>query len=82
MRFHRRNRVLARRRQQKRIGSISVKTADGADMKASRRIRECLWQRMKCSQRGRAVHDPHLTEILQAQEAGRVLTTLLAPWRR
>jgi putative ABC transport system permease protein len=65
---------------QKRIGSISVKTADGADMKGiEERIRELLRQRMKVQP---GAEEPftirNLTEILQAQEAAsRVLTLLL-----
>jgi putative ABC transport system permease protein len=76
-----RNRVLGQTQgRQKRIGSISVKTADGADMKAIEdRIRELLRQRMKVQP---GADEPftirNLTEILQAQEAAsRVLTLLL-----
>jgi len=76
-----RNRVLGQTGgKQKRIGSISVKTADGADMKAIEdRIRELLRQRMKVQP---GADEPftirNLTEILQAQEAAsRVLTILL-----
>ena len=76
-----RNRVLGQTGgKQKRIGSISVKTADGADMKAIEdRIRELLRQRMKVQP---GADEPftirNLTEILQAQEAAsRVLTVLL-----
>jgi len=65
---------------QRRVGTISVKTADGADMKAiEEKIKELLRQRMKVQPGG---EDPftirNLTEILQAQEAAsRVLTLLL-----
>ena len=76
-----RNRVLGQTQgKQKRIGSISVKTADGADMKAiEERIRDLLRQRMKVQP---GADEPftirNLTEILQAQEAAsRVLTYLL-----
>jgi putative ABC transport system permease protein len=76
-----RNRVLGQTQgKQKRIGSISVKTADGADMKAIEdRIRELLRQRMRVQP---GADEPftirNLTEILQAQEAAsRVLTLLL-----
>jgi putative ABC transport system permease protein len=76
-----RNRVLGQTGgKQKRIGSISVKTADGADMKAIEdRIRELLRQRLKVQP---GADEPftirNLTEILQAQEAAsRVLTVLL-----
>ena len=76
-----RNRVLGQAQgRQKRIGSISVKTADGADMKAiEERIRDLLRQRMKVQP---GADEPftirNLTEILQAQEAAsRVLTLLL-----
>jgi putative ABC transport system permease protein len=76
-----RNRVLGQTGgKQKRIGSISVKTADGADMKAiEERIRELLRQRLKVQP---GADEPftirNLTEILQAQEAAsRVLTVLL-----
>jgi putative ABC transport system permease protein len=76
-----RNRVLGQTGgKQKRIGSISVKTADGADMKAiEERIRELLRQRLKVQP---GADEPftirNLTEILQAQEAAsRVLTILL-----
>jgi putative ABC transport system permease protein len=76
-----RNRVLGQAQgRQKRIGSISVKTADGADMKAiEERIRDLLRQRMKVQP---GADEPftirNLTEILQAQEAAsRVLTVLL-----
>jgi putative ABC transport system permease protein len=76
-----RNRVLGQTQgKQRRIGSISVKTADGADMKAiEERIRELLRQRMRVQP---GADEPftirNLTEILQAQEAAsRVLTLLL-----
>jgi putative ABC transport system permease protein len=76
-----RNRVLGQAQgRQKRIGSISVKTADGADMKViEERMRELLRQRMRVQPGG---DEPftirNLTEILQAQEtASRVLTMLL-----
>ena len=76
-----RNRVLGQTQgRQKRIGNISVKTADGADMKAIEdRIRDLLRQRMKVQP---GADEPftirNLTEILQAQEAAsRVLTLLL-----
>jgi putative ABC transport system permease protein len=76
-----RNRVLGQAQgRQKRIGSISVKTADGVDMKAvEERMRELLRQRMRVQPGG---EEPftirNLTEILQAQEtASRVLTMLL-----
>jgi putative ABC transport system permease protein len=76
-----RNRVLGQTQgRQKRIGAISVKTADGADMKAiEERIKDLLRQRMKVQP---GAEDPftirNLTEILQAQEAAsRVLTLLL-----
>jgi len=76
-----RNRVLGQTQgKQRRVGTISVKTADGADMKAIEdKIKELLRQRMKVQPGG---EDPftirNLTEILQAQEAAsRVLTLLL-----
>jgi putative ABC transport system permease protein len=76
-----RNRVLGQTQgRQKRIGTISVKTADGADMKViEERIRELLRQRLKVQP---GADEPftirNLTEILQAQEAAsRVLTMLL-----
>jgi putative ABC transport system permease protein len=76
-----RNRVLGQTQgKQRRVGTISVKTADGADMKAiEEKIKELLRQRMKVQPGG---EDPftirNLTEILQAQEAAsRVLTLLL-----
>jgi putative ABC transport system permease protein len=76
-----RNRVLGQTGgRQKRIGSISVKTADGADMKAIEdRMRELLRQRLRVQP---GADEPftirNLTEILQTQEAAsRVLTLLL-----
>ena len=76
-----RNRVLGQTQgKQRRVGTISVKTADGADMKAiEEKIKELLRQRMKVQP---GADDPftirNLTEILQAQEAAsRVLTLLL-----
>jgi putative ABC transport system permease protein len=76
-----RNRVLGQTQgRQRRINTISVKTADGADMKGiEERIRELLRQRMKVQP---GADEPftirNLTEILQAQEqASRVLTLLL-----
>jgi len=76
-----RNRVLGQTQgRQRRIGTISVKTADGVDMKGvEERIRELLRARMKVQPGG---EEPftirNLTEILQAQEAAsRVLTVLL-----
>jgi putative ABC transport system permease protein len=76
-----RNRVLGQTQgRQKRIGTISVKTADGADMKVIEdRIRDLLRQRLKVQP---GADEPftirNLTEILQAQEAAsRVLTLLL-----
>ncbi|GAB4483950.1 MAG: ABC transporter permease [Burkholderiaceae bacterium] len=76
-----RNRVLGQAQGRlKRVGSISVKVADGVDMKAvEERIRELLRQRQRVQP---GAEDPftirNLTEILQAQEAAsRVLTLLL-----
>jgi putative ABC transport system permease protein len=76
-----RNRVLGQAQgRQRRIGAISVKVADGVDMKAvEERIRDLLRQRLKVQP---GAEDPftirNLTEILQAQEAAsRVLTLLL-----
>jgi putative ABC transport system permease protein len=76
-----RNRVLGQTQgRQRRVNTISVKTADGADMKGvEERIRELLRQRMKVQP---GADEPftirNLTEILQAQEqASRVLTLLL-----
>ena len=76
-----RNRVLGQAAgRQKRIGSISVKTADGADMKGiEERMRDLLRQRLRVQP---GAEDPftirNLTEILQTQEAAsRVLTLLL-----
>ncbi len=76
-----RNRVLGQAQGRlKRVGSISVKVADGVDMKAvEERIRELLRQRQRVQP---GAEDPftirNLTETLQAQEAAsRVLTLLL-----
>jgi len=76
-----RNRVLGQTQgKQRRVNTISVKTAEGADMKAIEdRIRELLRQRMKVQPGG---DEPftvrNLTEMLQAQEAAsRVMTMLL-----
>jgi putative ABC transport system permease protein len=76
-----RNRVLGQTGgRQKRIGSISVKTADGADMKLiEERMRDVLRQRLRVQP---GADEPftirNLTEILQTQEAAsRVLTLLL-----
>jgi putative ABC transport system permease protein len=76
-----RNRVLGQAQgRQRRIGSISVKVADGVDMKVvEARIRDLLRQRLKVQP---GADEPftirNLTEILQAQEAAsRVLTLLL-----
>ncbi len=76
-----RNRVLGQTQgRQRRINTISVKTADGVDMKGvEEKIRELLRQRMKVQP---GADEPftirNLTEILQAQEqASRVLTLLL-----
>ncbi len=76
-----RNRVLGQAHgRQRRIGSISVKVADGVDMKlVEERIRDLLRQRLKVQP---GAEEPftirNLTEILQAQEAAsRVLTLLL-----
>jgi putative ABC transport system permease protein len=76
-----RNRVLGQTQgKQRRVGTISVKTMDGVDMKAVEdRIRELLRQRMRLQP---GAEEPftvrNLTEILQAQEqASRVLTLLL-----
>jgi putative ABC transport system permease protein len=76
-----RNRVLGQTQgRQRRIGSISVKVADGVDMKGvEERIRDLLRQRLKVQP---GADEPftirNLTEILQAQEAAsRVLTLLL-----
>jgi putative ABC transport system permease protein len=76
-----RNRVLGQTQgRQRRIGAISVKVADGVDMKVvEERIRDLLRQRLKVQP---GAEDPftirNLTEILQAQEAAsRVLTLLL-----
>ncbi|MEW5880833.1 MAG: ABC transporter permease [Pseudomonadota bacterium] len=76
-----RNRVLGQAHGRlKRVGSISVKVADGVDMKlVEERIRDLLRQRQRVQP---GAEDPftirNLTEILQAQEAAsRVLTLLL-----
>jgi putative ABC transport system permease protein len=76
-----RNRVLGQTQgKQRRVGTISVKTMDGVDMKAvEERIRDLLRQRMRVQP---GAEEPftvrNLTEILQAQEqASRVLTLLL-----
>ncbi|MFN3565849.1 MAG: ABC transporter permease [Burkholderiaceae bacterium] len=76
-----RNRVLGQAQGRlKRVGSISVKVADGVDMKlVEERIRDLLRQRQRVQP---GAEDPftirNLTEILQAQEAAsRVLTLLL-----
>ena len=76
-----RNRVLGQASGRlKRIGSISVKTADGADMKAiEEKMRDLLRQRLRVQP---GADEPftirNLTEILQTQEAAsRVLTLLL-----
>ncbi len=64
----------------RRVGSISVKVADGVDMKAvEERMRELLRQRQRVQP---GAEDPftirNLTELLQAQEAAsRVMTLLL-----
>jgi putative ABC transport system permease protein len=76
-----RNRVLGQASGRlKRIGAISVKTADGADMKViEEKMRDLLRQRLRVQP---GADEPftirNLTEILQAQEAAsRVLTLLL-----
>ncbi len=76
-----RNRVLGQAQGRiKRVGAISVKVADGKDMRAvEERMREILRQRLRVQPGG---EDPftvrNLTEILQTQEAAsRVLTLLL-----
>ena len=75
-----RNRVLGQTQGDGAVHTISVKTADGADMKGiEERIRELLRQRQKVQP---GADEPftirNLTEILQAQEqASRVLTLLL-----
>ncbi len=76
-----RNRVLGQQQgRQRRINTISVKVADGVDMKAvEERMRDLLRQRMRVQA---GAEDPftvrNLTEILQTQEAAsRVLTLLL-----
>jgi len=75
-----RNRVLGQSQGRlRRIGSISVKVADGVDMKGvEERMKELLRQRVQPG-----ADDPftirNLTELLQAQEASsRILTLLLA----
>ncbi len=77
-----RNRVLGQAQGRlRRIGSISVKVADGVDMKqVEERMRDLLRQRQRVQP---GAEDPftirNLTELLQAQEASsRVLTLLLA----
>ena len=77
-----RNRVLGQTQGRlRRVGSISVKVADGADMKAvEERMKDLLRQRQRVQP---GADDPftirNLTELLQAQEASsRVLTMLLA----
>jgi len=77
-----RNRVLGQAQGRlKRIGSISVKVADGTDMKqVEEKMKDLLRQRQRVQQ---GTDDPftirNLTELLQAQEASsRVLTLLLA----
>jgi putative ABC transport system permease protein len=77
-----RNRVLGQSQGRlKRIGSISVKVADGVDMKlVEERMKDLLRQRSRVQP---GADDPftirNLTELLQAQEASsRVLTLLLA----
>jgi putative ABC transport system permease protein len=76
-----RNRVLGQTQgRQRRIGTISVKVADGADMKqVEEKMKELLRQRSRVQP---GAEDPftvrNLTELLQAQEAAsRVLTLLL-----
>jgi len=77
-----RNRVLGQSQGRlRRIGTISVKVADGADMKlVEERMKDLLRQRQRVQQ---GADDPftirNLTELLQAQEASsRILTLLLA----
>ena len=77
-----RNRVLGQAQgRQKRIGSMSIKVADGADMKqVEERMKDLLRQRLRVQP---GADDPftvrNLTELLQTQEAAsRVLTLLLA----
>jgi putative ABC transport system permease protein len=76
-----RNRVLGQSQGRlKRIGAVSVKVADGVDMKGVEEgMRELLRQRLRVQP---GAEDPftirNLTELLQAQEASsRVLTLLL-----
>jgi len=76
-----RNRVLGQAQgKQRRIGAISVKVAEGADLRAvEEKMRELLRQRLRVQP---GAEDPftvrNLTEILQTQEAAsRVLTLLL-----
>ena len=76
-----RNRVLGQAQGRlKRIGTISVKVADGADMKAvEEKMKDLLRQRQRVQP---GADDPftirNLTELLQAQEAAsRVMTLLL-----
>ena len=77
-----RNRVLGQAQgRQRRIGSMSIKVADGADMKqVEERMKDLLRQRLRVQP---GADDPftvrNLTELLQTQEAAsRVLTLLLA----
>ena len=77
-----RNRVLGQAQGRlKRIGSISVKVADGVDMKqVEEKMKDLLRQRQRIQP---GADDPftirNLTELLQAQEASsRILTLLLA----
>jgi putative ABC transport system permease protein len=77
-----RNRVLGQAQgRQKRIGSMSIKVADGVDMKqVEERMKDLLRQRLRVQP---GADDPftvrNLTELLQTQEAAsRVLTLLLA----
>jgi putative ABC transport system permease protein len=77
-----RNRVLGQAQgRQKRIGSMSIKVADGADMKqVEERMKDLLRQRLRVQP---GADDPftvrNLTELLQTQEAAsRILTLLLA----
>jgi putative ABC transport system permease protein len=77
-----RNRVLGQSQgRQKRIGGMSIKVADGVDMKqVEERMKDLLRQRLRVQP---GADDPftvrNLTELLQTQEAAsRVLTLLLA----
>ena len=77
-----RNRVLGQSQgRQKRIGGMSIKVADGFDMKqVEERMKDLLRQRLRVQP---GADDPftvrNLTELLQTQEAAsRVLTLLLA----